>query len=222
MDNKWRSFFVQLLDYFVAVPVAVFHLSQSSQWDDVLLRLKTVLIYLSSCNECLCLAKTTGRPPNCKFFYKDCFTLESVCPRHTQIFEYWNSDCRPCETCMESISQGSNIECRRFLILLSISDQDSAYEKMEKHISEALADYLENDTEFLFPVLPHYGIGHQVKNAQASLERGTHFDGENIYDATDLTLIMSTETNEVAEKMNRGVTHGTLAEGIRYPVCCYP
>ena len=113
---------------------------------------------------------------------------------------------------MESISQGSNIECGRFRILLSISDQNSAYEKMGKHISEALDDYLENDTEFLFLFYHIHDIGHQVKNAQASLERGTHFDGENIYDATDLTLIMSTGTNEVAEKMNKGVAHGTLAQ----------
>ena len=86
---------------------------------------------------------------------------------------------------MESISQGSNIECRRFRILLSISDQDSAFEKMRKHISEALADYLENDTEFLFPFYHIHDIGHQVKNAQVSLERETHFDGKNIYDAID-------------------------------------
>ena len=83
---------------------------------------------------------------------------------------------------------------------------------MGKHISEALDNYLENDTEFLFPLYHIHDIGHQVKNVQASLERGTHFDGENIYDATDLTLIMSTGTNEVAEKMNKGVAHGTLAQ----------
>ena len=113
---------------------------------------------------------------------------------------------------MESISQGANIECRRFRILLSISDQDSAYEKMGKHISETLADYLENETEFLYPFFHIHDIGHQVKNAQASLERGTQFDGTNIYDATNLTLIMSTGTNEVTEKMNKGVAHGTLAQ----------
>ena len=113
---------------------------------------------------------------------------------------------------MESISQGANIECRRFRILLSISDKDSAYEKTGKHISETLADYLENETEFLYPFFHIHDIGHQVKNAQASLERGTHFYSTNIYDATDLTLIMSTGTNEVTEKMNKGVAHGTLAQ----------
>ena len=95
---------------------------------------------------------------------------------------------------------------------MSISYQDSAYEKVEKHISEALADYLETDTEFLFPFYYIHGIGHQVKNLQASLGRGTHFDDENIYDDTDLTLIMSTGTNEAAEKMNKEVAHGTLAQ----------
>ena len=50
-ERSWikngEVFYVQLLDYFVAVPVAVFYLSQSGQWDDVLLWLKTVLMYLS-------------------------------------------------------------------------------------------------------------------------------------------------------------------------------
>ena len=112
--------------------------------------------------ECVRFAKTTGRPTNCNFFFKECLKSESVCPRHTEIFEDWNCDCRPCETCVESISQGSNIECRRFRILLNVSDLDSAYEKIEKHISETLADYLENNTEFLFPFCHFHDIGHQV------------------------------------------------------------
>ena len=42
--------------------------------------------------------------------------------------------------------------------------------------------------------------------------RGVHFDSQNLYDATDLSLIMSTGSNEVAEKMNVGVAHGALAQ----------
>ena len=38
------------------------------------------------------------------------------------------------------------------ITLLSISDQDSAYEKMGKHISQADAEYLNNDSEFSFPI----------------------------------------------------------------------
>ena len=68
---------------------------------------------------------------------------------------------------------------------------------------------------FPFPVVHIHDIGHQVKNLQAALERGTHFelfDGKNSYDATDLSLIMSTCSNEVSEMMNRDVSHGTLAQ----------
>ena len=68
-------FFFQLLDYFVAIPIAALYLSKSGQWDNVLSRLKTVLKYLSSCNECLSAAKATGRPPNYRFFSKECFNL---------------------------------------------------------------------------------------------------------------------------------------------------
>ena len=66
-------FFFQLLHYFVAIPIAAFYFSKSGQWDDVLSRLKTVLKYLSSCNECLSAAKATatGRPPNCRFSVKN-------------------------------------------------------------------------------------------------------------------------------------------------------
>ena len=215
-ERSWvkngEVFFFQLLDYFVAIPIAVFYLSKSGQWNDVLSRLKTVLKYLSSCNECLSAAKATGRPPNCRFFCKECFKLESVCRNHNGIYEDWNCDNRPCETCMLAISQGSDVTCKRLRILLSISDQDSAYEKMGKHISQAVAEYLSNDSEFSFPICHIHDVGHQVKNAQASLERGTHFDGQNVYDATYLSLIMSTGSNEVAKKMNVGVAHGTLAQ----------
>ena len=53
-----------------------------------------------------------------------------------------------------------------------------------------------------------HDTGHQVKNSQVSLERGKYFDGQNAYDATDLSLIMSTGSHEVAV----GVAYGTLAQ----------
>ena len=46
-----------------------------------------------------------------------------------------------------------------------------------------------------------YDIGHQIKNAQASLERGTHFDGRYAYDSTDLSLILTPADDEVVELM---------------------
>ena len=110
---------------------------------------------------------------------------------------------------MLAISQGNDVTCKRLRILLSISDQDSAYKKMGKHTSQAVAKY---SSEFSFPICHIHDVGHQFKNAQASLEHGTHFDGQNVYDATDLSLIMPTGSNEVAEKMNVRVAHGALAQ----------
>ena len=80
---------------------------------------------------------------------------------------------------------------------------------MGKHTSQAVIEY---SSEFSFPICHIHDVGHQFKNAQASLECGMHFDGQNVYDATDLSLIMSTGSNEVAEKMNVRVAHGALAQ----------
>ena len=43
-------FFIQLLDCFVAVPIAVYYLSEAGKWN-VLSRLKEVLLYISACRE---------------------------------------------------------------------------------------------------------------------------------------------------------------------------
>ena len=103
---------------------------------------------------------------------------------------------------------------KRFRVLFSISDQVSAYEKLGKEVSQKLTEYLAEESRytFPFPVVHIYDIGHQVKNSQAALERGTHFDGKTPYDATDLSLIMSTCSNEIAERMNEGVSHGALTQ----------
>ena len=86
---------------------------------------------------------------------------------------------------------------------------------MGKHISETLADYLENETEFLYPLFHIHDIGHQVKNAQASLERGTHFDGTNIYDATDLTLTLSRRQTGFAVCASRALRSRSRKTGSR-------
>ena len=113
---------------------------------------------------------------------------------------------------MAAIKGGNSVKCKRFRILLSISDQASAYEKLGKQIRQALIEYMNNESTFPFPIVHIHDIVHQVKNSQAALERGTHFDGKNSYDATDYSLMMSTCSDEVSEMMNRGVSHGTLAQ----------
>jgi len=53
-------------------------------------------------------------------------------------------------------------------------------------------------------------LGHQVKNPQSSLEGGTHFDGRHSYDSTDLSLLLTSATDEVVERMLKGVSDQCL------------
>ena len=46
-----------------------------------------------------------------------------------------------------------------------------------------------------------HDIGHQPKNGQATLERGTNFDGKHAYDSTDLSMLLNYNDNAVTEAM---------------------
>ena len=74
--KEGEVFFLQLLDYFVAIPVAVYYLSEAGQWEDVLNRLKEVVLYVSACGECLRSTKNNNTYPQCKYFCKECFTQQ--------------------------------------------------------------------------------------------------------------------------------------------------
>ena len=74
---------------------------------------------------------------------------------------------------MAAIKGGNSIKCKRFTILLYISDQPSAYEKLGKQITQALIEYMNNESTFPFHIVHIHDIGHQVKNSQAALECGT-------------------------------------------------
>ena len=41
--------------------------------------------------------------PVCKNFCKDCFSGRAICKAHEGIFDTWNCDKRPCESCNEKI-----------------------------------------------------------------------------------------------------------------------
>ena len=132
--------------------------------------------------------------------------------KYDGVYYDWNSDCQPCESFMAAIKGGNNVLRTRCRVLFSISDQVSAYEKLGKEVSQRVTEYLAEESTFPFPVVHIHDIGHQVKNSQAALERGTHFDGKTSYGATGLSLIMSTCSNEIAERMNKGFFHGALAQ----------
>ena len=142
MDQRRRSFVVQLLDHFVAIPIAIYYLSESGQWEDVLNRVKKVFLYLSSCNKCLDSAKRNKTFPQCHYFCKECFKENEVCQEHQGLYEDWNGDSRLCESCMAAIRAGNTVICQRFRIVLSISDQASAYEKLGREISQDLREFL--------------------------------------------------------------------------------
>ena len=66
--KEGEIFFLQLLDYFVAILVAVYYLSEAEQWEDFLKRLKELVLYASACGECLRSAKNNNTYPQWKYF----------------------------------------------------------------------------------------------------------------------------------------------------------
>ena len=57
-----------------------------------------------------------------------------------------------------------------------------------------------------------HDIGHQINNVQASLERGTRFDGTNFYDATDLFLTLPETNDETDALINKELLHAALGQ----------
>ena len=75
-------YMLQFLDIVVAVPIAVFYLTQDGTSDDVKQRTALVLKYVSSCNNCLSMSKETGQPPECRWFCHLCMRYKRVCDNH--------------------------------------------------------------------------------------------------------------------------------------------
>ena len=96
--TKYRSwikegevFFLQLLDYFFAIPVAVHYLSEAGQWEDVLNRLKEVVLYVM---------ESVSDPPgittliqSASIFAKSAFPQQKVSEEHEDLYDEWTSDC---------------------------------------------------------------------------------------------------------------------------------
>ena len=96
--------------------------------------------------------------------------------------------------------------------MLSNSEQESAYEKFGKEVSTSIEAFNDGKGSLDYPLYHIHDIGDRIKNAQASLERRTHFDGRYAYDSTDLSLLLTTAEDEVAEQMLQGVSHKALAQ----------
>ena len=101
--KQGEVFLLHLLDDMVAFPIAIYHLDKSGDHIDVEKRVKEVLTYASACCTCLDSAKRNKLMPVCKNFCKDCFSDRAVCKAHEIIYDTWNYDKRPCESCNEKI-----------------------------------------------------------------------------------------------------------------------
>ena len=89
-------YMLQFLDIVVAVPIAVFYLTQDGTSDDVRQRTALVLKYVSSCNNCLSMSKETGQPPECRWFCRLCMRYKRVCDNHAGMYTEWLYDLRLC------------------------------------------------------------------------------------------------------------------------------
>ena len=131
-------FLLHLLDDMIAFPITIYHLDKSGDHTGVENRVKEVLTYMyaSACSMCLDSAKRNKLMPVCNNFCKDCFSGRAICKAHEGIYDTWNCDKRQCESCNEKIKNGDAITCTRSRILLSISNQESAYEKFGQGVSQ--------------------------------------------------------------------------------------
>ena len=57
-----------------------------------------------------------------------------------------------------------------------------------------------------------HDIRHNTKYAEASLERGSHFDGEHTYDSTDLAVLLSTLESQRYDNFIAAVSHKNILQ----------
>ena len=172
-----------------------------------------MLDYVTACSNCLEAAKDKRKPLCCDSFCKDCFVNKAVCAERKDLFTEWQCDIRPCVRCVRLLQQGNqSTHCLRFRVLVSISDQDSTHEKYGKSVSYSLQEFLNGQSPLSFPYFHFHDIGYHLKNAQASLERGTLFDGKYSFDATDILLSLITSKDDVFEKISSGLAHAALGQ----------
>ena len=75
-----------------------------------------------------------------------------------------------------------------------------------------MEEFSEGEGPLRFPFYHIHDVGPQIKNAPASLQRGTHFDCQYAYDLTDLSILLTSAKNKVLELVLKGVSHKTLAQ----------
>ena len=174
--------------------------------------MREVLLYVNSCTNCLVQAAASGNSPSCNVMCKDCMKSKSVCGIHKEVYDTWKPDSRLCERCAEEIiSKHENITCGRFKTMISCSNMDPSYEKYGKSVSTDFTESL-NSNHDDSGVIHIHDIGHNIKNAETSLERGTHFDGETVYDSSDIAVLMANLNGEHYQRLNGGISHRAILQ----------
>ena len=75
-----------------------------------------------------------------------------------------------------------------------------------------MANFLDGEGKLAYPFYHIHDIGHNLKNSQASLDRGTHFDGKSCYDSTDLAIPMTTAPDELVQLICKGLSHKAISQ----------
>lgn len=202
--NQMEVYFLQLLDLQIAVPIATYGLASSGDSDMIADRVQEILLYVNACERCLKTACETKVAPNCQSICAACFNGKKICNHHKEMHDTWVTDNRPCDNCAEI-----GVQCVRFKVLVTISDMAPNQEKYGKVVSGSLKDMMSGERDGPFHI---HDIGHMVKNAECSLERGTHFDGQYSYDANDLVVLLSSVNEEQYRKLDAVVSHKSVLQ----------
>ena len=82
---------------------------------------------------------------------------------------------------------------------------DTSYAKFGIQTAQQFGTALNDEHESFGPPSTHiHDIGQNIKNAEASLKRGTHWNGSVSYDANDLAIMLANPpSNDVYSKLCR-------------------
>ena len=91
---------------------------------------------------------------------------------------------------------------------------DASYAKFGIQTAQQFDTALNDEDEsFGLPSVHINHIGHNIKDTEASLERGTHWNGSVSYDANDLAIMLAIPpSDDVYCKLCRGVSHRAICQ----------
>ena len=84
---------------------------------------------------------------------------------------------------------------------------------VSKQLNSSATALSDEDESFGPPSIHIHDIGHNIKHAEASLKRGTLWNGSVSYDANDLAIMLANpRSSDVHNKFCRGVSHRAICQ----------